>query len=257
MNAAFSVKRLFWLLFLIISPLLLLACWYAPVTNSFSRVGVIVSGVMTLIGVSVTVWRFRIWRRVLIVVVVGVLLFVFCPWFGRYSHQELRRAYVQELESYIGAPYVWGGEGRFGIDCSGLARRGLIDALLKEGFRQRSPVLVREALWLWWHDSTAKGIGEFYSGIGKTFFYVDEEKVLLNEFDYDRRQPLPRGVMATNDTHIMIYLGNKEWIGADPSEGKVVKFHIPETKSYYFSTPMKLVYWDVLNAKNGMDGYGY
>lgn len=56
--------------------------------------------------------------------------------------------------------------------------------------------------------------------------------------------------MATNGTHIMAYLGNKQWIGADPGEGKVVRFLIPENGNFYFSVPMKIVRWTVLENKH-------
>ena len=45
----------------------------------------------------------------------------------------LRQTYVQCLKEYEGSLYFWGGENRIGIDCSGLVRRGLINANARLG----------------------------------------------------------------------------------------------------------------------------
>ncbi|MFN2599036.1 MAG: NlpC/P60 family protein, partial [Pyrinomonadaceae bacterium] len=51
----------------------------------------------------------------------------------------MRRAYIASLESYEGTRYVWGGENSRGIDCSGLVRRGLINADFHEGVVTANP----------------------------------------------------------------------------------------------------------------------
>ncbi|MEI6178888.1 MAG: hypothetical protein WCS43_18490, partial [Verrucomicrobiota bacterium] len=43
--------------------------------------------------------------------------------------------YVERLQAYDGTRYVWGGESAVGIDCSGLPRKSLRDALLEQGWR--------------------------------------------------------------------------------------------------------------------------
>ena len=45
----------------------------------------------------------------------------------------------------------------------------------------------------------------------------------------------------------MAYLGDKTWIAADPGEGKVVTFNIPEKNNAYFFTPMRIVRWEILS----------
>ena len=245
MNSLFSIRRTVRLLLLCAVPLLFLACWYSPVTNRFSRIGVIVNAVIILIFVMVWSWRFRMLWWTLMASCLGLVLFVLSPWTGHYSRVNLRHVYGDKLESYLGTRYVWGGEGRFGIDCSGLIRRGFEEALVTEGVKRMSPALLREGLYLWWHDNTALGIGDGYGGRTR----VVTECRSLNELNYDL---LRTGDMATNGTHIMAYLGNKEWIGADPSFGKVVKFKIPEN-NFYFTTSMKIVRWQILENLNGRD----
>ena len=46
----------------------------------------------------------------------------------------------------------------------------------------------------------------------------------------------------------MAYLANKREITADPGERKVAIFKIPEKKNPYFSTPMNIVRWQVLEG---------
>ena len=56
---------------------------------------------------------------------------------------ELRDAYVQRMKNLIGTKYVWGGESSRGIDCSGLPRKALRDALLSYAISHRWSVLRR------------------------------------------------------------------------------------------------------------------
>jgi hypothetical protein len=79
-----------------------------------------------------------------------------------YDHDKLRQSYADHLRSYEGTRYVWGGENILGVDCSGLVRTALIKASFQQGIVTANPGLVRFSLSLWWHDSTAKALGEEY-----------------------------------------------------------------------------------------------
>ena len=76
----------------------------------------------------------------------------------------LRRVYLERLQSYVGATYIWGGENFLGIDCSGLVRRALIDALFLQGWRTANPQAIRDAIALWWHDESALEMGRAADG---------------------------------------------------------------------------------------------
>jgi hypothetical protein len=54
--------------------------------------------------------------------------------------------------------------------------------------------------------------------------------------------------VTTSGDHVLAYLGEKEWIAADPGERKVTKFTIPEKKNAYFYTPMRIVRWRILEG---------
>src|SRR6185436_4505437 len=72
--------------------------------------------------------------------------------------------YVAGLRRYEGTAYVWGGESPLGIDCSGLIRRGLVDALVLRGVARLDAGLVRHGIGLWWNDCTARALGDGNDG---------------------------------------------------------------------------------------------
>ena len=68
---------------------------------------------------------------------------------------ELRKNYIQELKHYEGVRYVWGGENMLGMDCSGLPRKALRNALLKTAFTNGNGKYLRYAIKTWWLDASA------------------------------------------------------------------------------------------------------
>jgi hypothetical protein len=99
--------------------------------------------------------------------------------------ERLRETYVESLRSLEGTNYVWGGETRLGIDCSGLVRGAMIDANVREGVRTGNPLLIRTAATLWWFDASAKALGENYRGLTAS---ISDAKS-LNDADYSPSAP--------------------------------------------------------------------
>lgn len=87
-------------------------------------------------------------RRYAAVALVVILPLAFVSWLsipGRTADPDvLRAAYVNCLQGYKGTLYVWGGENRIGIDCSGLVRRALINANTGLGIKTLTP---SESMW--------------------------------------------------------------------------------------------------------------
>lgn len=153
-------KRIGIALWCLLLVLLLATHWY-PIRFRMLRL-LMVAGVLLLwSGALWLVWSHKVMRRILIMV--SALLLVFILWPSRPSNPQLmRQEYVQALKRYEGTKYVWGGEGKRGIDCSGLMRCGFIDANIKQGFSTFNPSLLREGFSLWWNDCSAKALKEEY-----------------------------------------------------------------------------------------------
>lgn len=235
------IKRYLLLSSLPLFPLAFLFCWYSPVINTTIRQATIVFALLTLCRLlySVRKTRWLLWTIIAILTVFTVWLV--SPSKPPHNRTQLRTAYTDAMLSYRDCPYMWGGEGRFGIDCSGLMRRGLEDALIQQGLLHLNPSLVREGISLWWNDTTAREMGRGYGGRTRVIATCR----MLNDFDHSQLQPGDMAV-TTSGIHVMAYLGNHQWIAADPGPDKVVTFTIPEKENAYFSTPMTLVRWQIL-----------
>lgn len=128
----------------------------------------------------------------------------------------LRADYVSRMRGYDGTRYVWGGESWLGIDCSGLPRRSLRDALWAEGMRHANGTAFRMWLSQWWFDTSALAIRQGYRGQTRTLGITGP----LWELD---SSPLLPGDLAVRGDggHVVAYLGDRLWIEADPTWGKV------------------------------------
>jgi hypothetical protein len=175
---------------------------------------------------------------------VGLLLvtllaagFLSCP--GRdFDRKQLRDGYVHALRGYAGTKYIWGGENSLGIDCSGLVRAGLIKANFQAGLRTLNPQLMRFALSLWWRDASAEALGQEYRH--QTKFLLPATN--LNELDSSKIRPGDIAVTVSG-VHVMAFLGDRQWIEADPDIGKVVIVQVPERTNSWFQETFKILRW--------------
>ncbi len=239
-----KIKRLL-LRLLRLSPVVLLVAWLWPVNNGICR-WLTVFGVLGT-GAAIALTAGRLWRRkrkwsyVLIAGVIGVsakLLIVLL--FS--AHDDLRAGYIAELRRYDGTPYLWGGENRFGIDCSGLPRKAMRNALGKTGMRTFRPAFLLAAVKNWWFDASAKALAQGYR----------HELVPLNLQGTVKDGPAdllrPGDLAITDDgVHVMVFLGPDEWISADPGRGKVVIEHPSESSNPWFARPVHFYRFTLLN----------
>jgi len=207
-----------------------------PINNFPLRI-VSLLGLATLwIGLLYFYWRRTVIRLAAVVVAGCAGLFLVCP--GRdFDAEALRRKYVSSLMAYQGTRYIWGGENRLGIDCSGLVRSGLIVANYEQGFSTLNPRLVREGLSLWWHDCSARALGEEYRNRTRILFSAQS----INEVDYTK---LLSGDLAITEDgiHVLAHLGAGKWIEADPQEKHVIALSAPGTNAW-LREPVRLVRW--------------
>lgn len=218
--------------------------WY-PISTAGLRVAE--AGLLLLLWITLPalVWRWRGALLAWIVLTAGALAFLLWPGPVRAEPGHLRSLYQARLNAYLDAPYVWGGENASGIDCSGLVRKALIEALFLKGIARLDPAAVRVALWLWFHDTTARELGRAQSGQTVPVARLADLKRAGAEI-------LP-GDLAVTDSgiHVLAYLGDGRWINADPGAGKVCIINISEPGHSWLDVPMNVVRWQWLVENGG------
>lgn len=207
-----------------------------PVNNLALRLSVLIILAALFLGLLCLYWKNRILRLILFVIAGTVSAFLLLP--GRsYDPALLRRDYVASLLNYESTRYVWGGENRMGIDCSGLIRSGLIKASYQQGLLTLNPGLVREGLDLWWHDSSERALGEEYRQTTRKLFSESS----INQIDHS--QIMPGDFAVTEDgIHALAYVGDHTWIKADPEIKRVIKVQVPSNNSW-FDQPVNVMRW--------------
>lgn len=236
------VFQTFWVVALIV----FVAVALFPVGTKTTRSVAVLSFAFLWLGLGVFFWKNRLLRWVVPGVTVAVGIFLMLP--GRPASREaLREKYIGCLKRYEGVLYVWGGENAVGIDCSGLTRRGLMDALFLEGVKTFNAGLVRDSITLWWNDTTARVLGE---ATGPTVMVSEPPKRPLeappiNLLDHSKLQPGDLAV-TTSGLHVLAYLGDQMWIEADPGAGRVIVVKAPSQDNGWFSIPVNIVRWKLL-----------
>jgi hypothetical protein len=210
-----------------------------PVNDVLQRVSLLGAIGIGWLGALILGWRRRGWRWFWIgfpcVAAVAVLL----PG-RRIDEAELRADYVRRLADFEGTNYVWGGEGRRGIDCSGLPRRAWRDALRSYGIRHLDGGALRAAVAQWWYDTSARALAAGY----RDFTRPLGQAGILRKMDFS--QVLPGDLAVTRDgVHVMAYAGAERWIEADPGAGRVITLNARTSESGWLDVPVSLHRWNL------------
>jgi hypothetical protein len=215
--------------------------WLFPLSTRSTRAAGAALAIVVWFGLILLLWRRRAARWALIGSTLLMAGFVSLPIERHRNLEELRGEYANGLLRYRGSHYYWGGESPRGIDCSGLVRRGLIDGLFLRGVRTGDAGLVRAAFWLWWHDATAQDLGEGAGGMTAPVL----ETLAIDRLDHSQ---LSVGDLAVTKSglHIMAYLGELQWIEADPIVMRVIVVPVSARDNVWLHGPMKIVRWKIL-----------
>ncbi len=216
--------------------------WLQPISYGIMRLAFLFCAGVIAVGGLYQIWHLTKLRWASLGLGLALSLFMLLP--GQPADANaLAQDYVQSLQSFQGSRYVWGGENRLGIDCSGLVRQGLIQANLKQGIRHRNPRLLRQAFELWWYDAGADALRDGYRGFTRQLFSSPSINAM------DETQLRPGDLAATQDgEHILAYGGDRQWIEADPGYLEVLIVEVPEPHNNWFETPVILLRWSQLEA---------
>lgn len=224
---------------ILISTLLI---WGYPIEYRVTRILFVMGLVATITGGAILWWHRK--RIRLCFLTPGCLLFGLLCLPGRsVQPEELAKDYEQTLRWFRGTRYVWGGENRVGIDCSGLVRKGLFWAQIRNGLRTMNGRPIREALQLWWHDSSAKALLDGHRGWTTRLF----ESRSISLADHTALKTGDIAITA-DGVHAFAYLGNHTWIEADPDQQKVIEEKIP-SKNSWFQRPVVFMRWKWLGSE--------
>jgi hypothetical protein len=220
----------------------LLAC---PLRTTLIRLGIIAFGAIVWFGLLFLGWR-RMWLRVVIAAstlfLAGLILL---PSHSRIDQVELRRNYVQQLRSYNKTIYVYGGENCLGVDCSGLVRVAMVQALRHYGLKARDSNALRSSFRLWWFDSNAIDLGKARSRHTVPVTNGDFETLS------DHAAILPGDLAVTESgSHVLAYLGDETWIEADPSVGRTHIFTLSGQFASLAGERVRFVCWRWLTEKD-------
>ncbi|MGD1935992.1 MAG: NlpC/P60 family protein [Cyanophyceae cyanobacterium] len=233
-----------WLALAVAIPLILCAVFH-PVNSGVLRlitIGAIITTILTLLLWN---WRDR-FRRIL---VIGGICVGFVPLIlpnRPVDGVALRKDYIQALTHFEGTRYHWGGETHTGIDCSGLPRRALQQAMLRQGLTRLNGGLIRNALFHWWFDASAEALAVGYRNYAVPLDRPTETNSTIRTMPYEGLNPGDFAVTGDRQ-HLIVYLGNDQWIQADPGTGRVLTLHGYQGDNPWFHSPVTMHRWAILN----------
>jgi hypothetical protein len=211
-----------------------------PVTTKLHRLAILCAMAEVWLGPLILLWKKKAVRVPILIFPMVVIVPFLLP--GKeINRSELREDFLKRMISYEGTPYHWGGESGRGIDCSGLPRKALREALFSNGLRNLDGGSLRLFLKHWWNDASAKALAEGHLD----FTIATEETGTIATMDHTK---LTLGDLAVTEDrrHILVFLGGEKWIQADPGAGRVIIENGRTSPNGWFAVPVTIHRWRVL-----------
>lgn len=235
-----TLRRLL-MLFTVLGVGIVFAAALNPVSFMIQRLVRIIAAAGAWGGLLVLLWKRKGIRTALLILppLAGGLWLLPAR---RMNAGELRADYVARLRQLESTPYCWGGESPGGIDCSGLPRRALRDALISRALRHADPGALREFAHQWMFDASALALSEGHRGFTRPLGINGR----ISEMDYSLLLP---GDLAITEggAHVLVFLGGEEWAEADPDIGQVVILKGHQDNNVWLKHPVTLHRWSVLH----------
>lgn len=212
-----------------------------PVTTTLHRLILLFALAGIYLGSLILFWKQKAVRIVLLI----APLFVITPFLlpaKEIEHGELREDFIKCMASYEGTKYHWGGESARGIDCSGLPRKAMREALFSNGIHHLNGESLRLFTKHWWNDASAKALAEAHMD----FTTATGHSGTIAKMDYAKL--VPGDLAVTEDRrHILAFLGGEKWIQADPGAGKVTIENGHTSRNGWFAVPVTIHRWSILD----------
>ena len=223
-------------LFIPLSFVLFLLTYLYPVNSFISRTLFLISFLALWLSPWISGIKSKTLMTVQILFSLIVMGFYFVPNFDE-DLDFLKKSYLNNLKSFEKTRYVWGGANFVGIDCSGLPRKAYIKALFKNGFSKFESTCIRDSIELWWYDSSAKALKENYRSYTETV----EQNISIKNYDTE----IGDLAITSDGVHVIIYLGEHQWIHADPYAGNVIIEDSRTSKNIWFRQTFDVVRWSL------------
>ncbi|MEM8882786.1 MAG: NlpC/P60 family protein [Planctomycetota bacterium] len=214
-----------------------------PVASTALRLGWVTGLAVSWLGLLILGWERRPARVVLLAIPMALAAPFLLP-ARPLDRKELRRDYVLRLGAFEGTRYVWGGENALGIDCSGLLRHALRQALFSHGLRHLDGGCMRAGLELWWFDASAMALAEGY----RAYTTPLAVEGTIQSMPYAALSPGDLAV-TTDGVHVLAFTGGEEWTQADPQLGTVATLNGRTQSNPWFQRSVTLHRWSILDDR--------
>ena len=216
----------------------LLLTLLVPVNNTLLRMAYLGSFVGIQLSLLALLWRRQAIRWSLLIMPPVFVTFVLALPGHPVDTQTLRQDYMSRLEGFRATTYIWGGENALGIDCSGLPRRALMEALFSQGVKTANGNLIRSALTHWWYDASALALSKGY----RDYAQATSLAGTIRGMDYTALEPGDLAI-TTSGVHALVFLGGEKWIQADPGLGEVAILNGRSDANAWFDSPVAIYRW--------------